>query len=55
MLTVLEAYTTEEQRSVVRFFAKGLSTKDINKQMFLVYGGKCLSHKAVHSQWQIFR
>jgi hypothetical protein len=37
MATVLEC-TTEEQRSVLR------SARDI----FLVYGGKCLSSKAVH-------
>jgi transposase len=28
---------------------KGLSAKDIHKEMFPVYGGKCLSCKAVHS------
>jgi hypothetical protein len=27
--------------------AKGLNAKDINKEMFSVYGGKCLSRKAV--------
>jgi hypothetical protein len=46
MATVFEEYTTEEQRSVVRFlWAKGLSAKDIHKEMFTVYGGKCLSRK----------
>jgi hypothetical protein len=30
-------------------WAKGLNAKDINKEMFPVYGGKCLSHKAVHN------
>jgi hypothetical protein len=52
MATVLEEYTTEELRSVVRFFflwAKGLNAKDIYKELFPVYGGKCLSGKAVHS------
>jgi transposase len=50
MATVLDESTTEEQRSVVRFLAaKGLNAKDIHKEMFLVYGGKCLSRKAVHS------
>jgi hypothetical protein len=29
--------------------AKGLNEKDIHKEMFPVYGGKCLSRKAVHS------
>jgi hypothetical protein len=34
----------------VRFlWAKGLSEKDINKEMFPVYGGKCLSLNAVHN------
>jgi hypothetical protein len=50
MATVLEGYTSEEQRSVVRFlWAKGLNAKDIHKEMFSVYGGKCLSRKAVHN------
>jgi hypothetical protein len=37
--------------------AQGLNTKDIQKEVFPVYGGKCLSRKAVHnwvekfSQW----
>jgi hypothetical protein len=26
--------------------AKGLYAKDIHKEMFPVYGGKCLSHKS---------
>jgi hypothetical protein len=48
--TVLEVCTTEEQRSVVRFlWAKGLNAKYIHKEMFSVYGGKCLSRKAVHN------
>jgi hypothetical protein len=50
MAIVLEDCTTEEQRSIVRFLsAKGLSATDINKEMFPVYGGKCLSRKAVHN------
>jgi hypothetical protein len=28
---------------------KGLNAKDILKEMFPVYGGKCLARKAVHS------
>jgi hypothetical protein len=53
-------YTTEEQRSVVLLFlwAKGLNAKDIHKEIFPVYGGKCLSRKLVHILqlwWQIFR
>jgi hypothetical protein len=48
---MLEEYTTEKQRSVVRFFlwTKGLNSKDIHKEMFPVYGRKCLSPKAVHN------
>jgi hypothetical protein len=50
MATVLEEYTTEGQCSVVRFlWAKGLNEKNVYKEMFPVYGGKCLSCKAVHS------
>jgi hypothetical protein len=51
MVTVLEECTNEEQRSVVNFFlrAKGLNAKDIHKEMFPVYGGKCSSRKAVHN------
>jgi hypothetical protein len=49
LATVLEECITEELRSVVRFLlAKGLNTKDIHKEMFLVYDGKCLSRKGVH-------
>jgi hypothetical protein len=50
MATVLEEYTTEEQRSFVRFlWAKGLNAKYTNKEMFPVYGGKCVSCKAAHT------
>jgi hypothetical protein len=52
MTTVLEGYITEDQCSVVLFFlfTKELSTKDINKEMFLVYAEKCLSRKAVQNR-----
>jgi hypothetical protein len=34
----------------VRFlWAKGLNAKDIHKEIIPVYGGKCLSRKAVHN------
>jgi hypothetical protein len=50
MATVLEVCSTEEQRSVLHFFAgKRLTAKNINKEIFPVYGGKCLSRKAVHN------
>jgi hypothetical protein len=43
MPTMLEECNTEEQRSVVRLlWTKGLNAKDFHKQMFSVYGGKCL-------------
>jgi hypothetical protein len=42
--TVLEKYTTEEQRSVVHFLlTKGLNVNDIHKEVFPVYSGKCFS------------
>jgi hypothetical protein len=47
---MLEEYTTEEQRSVVLFlWAEGPYAKDIHKEMFPVYGGRCWSRKAVHN------
>jgi hypothetical protein len=50
MATVNEEYIAEEQLSVVRFlWENGLSAKDIHKVMFPVYGGKCLSRKAVNN------
>jgi hypothetical protein len=50
MVTLLEVYTTEEQLSVVlSLWAKGLSATDVHKEMFPVYGGKCLLRKAVHN------
>jgi hypothetical protein len=30
-------------------WAKGLNAEDIYKEMFPVYGGKCLSRKEVHN------
>jgi transposase len=53
--TVLEEYKTEEQRSVVRLlWAKGLNAKNIHKKISPVYGGKCLSRKAVHNWTEKF-
>jgi hypothetical protein len=50
MATMLEEYTTEEQRSIVRsLWAKGLNATHIHKEMFPVYGWKCSSLKAVHN------
>jgi hypothetical protein len=48
MGTVFEECINEEQSSVVRFLReKGLNRKDIHKEMFPLYVGKCLSRKAV--------
>jgi hypothetical protein len=45
----------EEQHPVVSFlWAKGLSAKDIHKEMFPVYVGKRLSCKVVPPSWQTF-
>jgi hypothetical protein len=50
MATYLEECNIEEQRSVVPFlWAKRLYAKHIHKEMFPVYGGKCLSRKTVHN------
>jgi hypothetical protein len=38
----------------VRFlWAKGLNGKDVHKEMFPVYGKKCLSWKAIHNWVEI--
>jgi hypothetical protein len=56
MATLLEECTSEEQRSVALFlWAKGLNAKDVHKEMFPTYCGKCLSRKAVPPWWQTFR
>jgi hypothetical protein len=50
MATVLEMCTTKEKCYVMRFlWARGLKAKDIHKEMFPVYDGKCLSRRAVHN------
>jgi hypothetical protein len=50
MANVLEEYTIKDRRSLLRFlWAKVLNAKDINKEMFSVYGGKHLSRKAFHN------
>jgi hypothetical protein len=35
-------------------WGKGLDTKDIHKEMFPVYGGKCLSRKAIRNWFKKF-
>jgi hypothetical protein len=50
MATVLEECTVDQQCSVMRFlWAKVFNAKYIRNEMFPVYGGKCLSHKAFHN------
>jgi hypothetical protein len=50
MATEIEGCTTEDQRPVVCFlWTKGLNAKDILKEIFPLYGGKCLSRKAFHN------
>jgi hypothetical protein len=50
MATMLEECTVEEVRSIVCFFVgKRLNARDVHKEMFPVYSGKCLLHKAVHN------
>jgi hypothetical protein len=53
MATVPEECANKEQRSVAQFFlgwgAKGLGANNIHKEMFPVYSGRCLLHKAVHN------
>jgi hypothetical protein len=55
MVFVLQEYTTEEQKSLVRFlWPKGLNAKEIHKYVFPVYSGKCLSRKEVHNRAEKF-
>jgi hypothetical protein len=50
MATVLEECATVGKHSDMPFFCreKDSYAKDIKKEMFAIYGGKCLSLKAVH-------
>jgi hypothetical protein len=56
MATVLEGCNTEEQCSAVCGFYGQKSTMQriLIKNFFLFYGGKCLSHKAVHNWMEKF-
>jgi hypothetical protein len=53
---LFQKYITEDQLSVVRLFLweEGLGAKDIHKDMFPYYGGKCFSPKAVHNRDKTF-
>jgi hypothetical protein len=46
MPTVLEEYATDEQHFIAFLF---VCARDIYKETFHVYGGKCLSRKAVQN------
>jgi hypothetical protein len=50
MATVLDECTAEDQLSVVSFqWAKVFNEKEIHKEIFPVYVGKCFLRKAVHN------
>jgi hypothetical protein len=49
MAIAFEVYTTKEQCFVVLLWIKGHNAKDIYKKMFLLYGGKFSSPKAVQN------
>jgi hypothetical protein len=50
MVTVLKSISLKSSVQLCIFlWAKGLYAKDIHKEIFPVYGGKCLSHTAAHN------
>jgi hypothetical protein len=49
MATMLEDVLPKSSMLCVFFGAKGLCAKDIHKEMFPVYGWKCLLLKVVHN------
>jgi transposase-like protein len=52
MATMREECNTEKDRSVVRLWAKKkkkLNAKGIHEETVLVYDGKCLSRKTIHT------
>jgi hypothetical protein len=53
MVAVFQS-TMEQQCSAEFLVGNILNTKDIHKEMFPLYGGKCLLHKAVHNWVQKF-
>jgi hypothetical protein len=55
MVTVLEECTTEGQHYVLGFlWGKGPDAKDTHEEIFPVYNGKSLLHKAVHNWFKQF-
>jgi hypothetical protein len=49
MATVLEECTAEIALLCASLWEKGLNAKDLHKEVLPDYGGKRLSHKAVHN------
>jgi hypothetical protein len=49
MATVLESVLSKSSVLLCCFVGRRLNPKDINKEMFPVYGWKSLSRKAVHN------
>jgi hypothetical protein len=51
METTPEGVLPKSSVLLCHFFlwAKGLNAKDIHREIFSVYGGKCLSHKVVYN------
>jgi hypothetical protein len=54
MATVLEDCSKKGQSSVASFVGKRTQWKGYSQKMFPVYGGKCLSRKAVHKRVEKF-
>jgi hypothetical protein len=48
MATVLEGVLPKSGVLLCAFVGKSFTPKDIHKEIFPFYGGKCLSRKAVH-------
>ena len=55
MAAPLNTITTIEQRGAVRFlWAKGMTAKDVHKEMLPMYGEHCLSCQVGHNWMQKF-
>jgi hypothetical protein len=54
MTAVLEGLLPKSRILLCFLWERGLSARDIHEEKFPVYGGKCLSHKAVHSYIEKF-
>jgi hypothetical protein len=49
MVTMLEGVLPKSKVLLCVFVGKRTQCKNIHKEMFSVYGGKCLSRKVVHN------